>query len=136
MRVRIVAATFALVPFVQCAAADIYRCASPRGAVSYQELPCHGEGGKTDLPTNFPEVNLAARETLLQREAALERRLEAERERLSREEMTRITARAQVAAAEATARPVPEPVYIATWPLRGPRLPFRTHRISGGTLIR
>jgi hypothetical protein len=116
MKARIFFAAVALAPFMQCAAADIYRCATPGGGISYQELPCHGVGAKTDLPTNFPEVNIAARETLLQREAALERRLEAQRERLSREEMTRITARAQVAAAEATVRPVAEPVYLAGWP--------------------
>jgi hypothetical protein len=106
-----VAAAIAIATF-DCNAAPIYRCFTSNLGVSYQETPCtpDNDAGALDL-SNFPAVNAAERERIFQREAALDRRLEAERERLSREEMTRISARAQVAAAEAAYAPAVEPVY-------------------------
>jgi hypothetical protein len=136
MMARRVIAAVAIAPALDGAATEIYRCTTPGGGVSYQEQPCSRDGVKLDLPTTFPEVDAAARELLLQREAALDRRLEAQRERLSREEMTRITARAQVAAAQAAAAPVVEPVYVFGWPVRMMRMPLRPHRIPERSPLR
>jgi hypothetical protein len=120
MRIALAMAMIAIGPELQ--AAEIFRCASQGGAVSYQELPCNTEsaGGRTALPTSFPEIDVAARERLFRREAALDQRLEAERERLSREEMNRVSAAAQVAAAQAAAQAAShETVYAVAWPLVG-----------------
>jgi hypothetical protein len=88
------------------------------------------------MPSSFPEVDTAARERLLERETALDRRLEAQRERLSREEMTRISTRAQVAVAQAAA-PAVEPAYIvAGWPIVMARPPFGARRIHPRGLLR
>jgi hypothetical protein len=95
-----IAAAIAVAATFDCNAAPIYRCFTSNLGVSYQETPCTVDNYAGEFNfSDFPEVNAAARERLLQREAALDNRLEAQRERLSREEMTRISARAQVAAA-------------------------------------
>lgn len=119
-------AAFAFASAHDCAAAEIFRCSTPNGSLSYQELACapNNDVGKVDVPSIFPDIDVAARERLLQREAALDQRLEAERERLSREEMTRIWARAQVAAAQAAAAPAIEPGYATGWPILMTRMPF------------
>ena len=98
---------------------EVYRCAAG-GSVSYQEFPCTADARevKIALPQSFPEVNAASRGELLAREAALDKRLEAERDRLSREEIARKQAAAQVAAAQALAAPPAEPVYYAAIPYR------------------
>jgi uncharacterized protein DUF4124 len=85
-------------------ASPIYRCSDAQG-VGYQQLPCApgAVGDALAIAESYPQPDTAARERLLQREAALDRRLEAQRERLSREEATRIAARAQVDAARAAA---------------------------------
>ena len=58
------------------AGAQIYRCTGAKGAITYQEIPCGAaEQSRTmDIPATFPEVNMAERNRLLQREAALEAR--------------------------------------------------------------
>ena len=131
------AAALGLLAATPAVAAEIFRCSTPGGSISYQQFPCApgSEAGRIDIPTAYPDIDAAARDRLLQREAALDRRLEAERERLSREEMTRITARAQVAAAQAVA-PAPEPVYSVGWPVVLARRPFPTHRMHRPTLLR
>ena len=102
-------------------AAAIYRCRGADG-IAYQQFPC-AAGAVADaleIAESYPQPDMAARERLLRREAALDRRLEAERERLSREEMTRIAARAQVDAARAAAAAAVEarePGYEGGWPL-------------------
>jgi hypothetical protein len=139
MGIRLLAvAALVVAPSLAWAAPEIFRCSTPSGSISYQELPCapNNDAGKVDVPSIFPEIDLAARERLLQREAALDHRLEAERERLSREEMTRISARAQVAAAQAAAAPAVEPVYAAGWPILMTRMPFNARRIHPRTLLR
>src|SRR6476659_3854955 len=59
------------------AGAGIYRCTDAAGAVTYQEIPCpaSSEGRATNLPTDFPEVDRAERDRLLQRADAAEARL-------------------------------------------------------------
>jgi hypothetical protein len=82
--------------------AEVFRCTSAAGAVTYQEVPCAaGQAVRiVDLPERYPAANLAERERLFQREAALDRRLEAERERRNREAIARTS---QPAPAEAQA---------------------------------
>jgi hypothetical protein len=84
--------------------AAIYRCTSPSGEVSYQQTACagHDEARVVEVPESYPAADSTERERLFAREAALDRRLEAERERESREAMAR-------AAAEAAAAPAPAP---------------------------
>ena len=107
-RVLLVLASLALVPAF---AADIYRCQAG-GAVTYQQRPCDEgtAGGPTAIPAEFPPVNTAERERLLAREAALDQRLEMQRERLAREAATRQEReieRTRLAAAEAAAAAEP-----------------------------
>jgi len=56
------------------ACAEIYRC-HEASRITYQEIPCSGEGGATAIPTAFPEANYAERDRLLRREAELDARL-------------------------------------------------------------
>ena len=109
-------------------AADVYRCTSPRGAVTYQQTPCPGpEGRAMAIPQSFPEVNRVERDRLLQREAALDARLlkraeieAAERiareERFSRERVAQAMLEAERARAAQALGPIvviarPRPVY-------------------------
>jgi hypothetical protein len=57
-------------------AGEIFRCKAPGGRITYQEIACDAasDGGAVAIPTTFPEVNLAERDRLLQREAALDER--------------------------------------------------------------
>jgi hypothetical protein len=132
MKPRFIACAFFAFAAVDAAAA-MYRCVTPGGGVSYQELPCAREdaGGPVNVPSEFPEINAEGRARLLQREADMYRRLEAERERLSREEMTRISARAQVAAAQASAPVAADPpiYYAPAWPMAFPRPHFGVNRV-------
>ena len=79
--------------FASGAHAEVFRCTSASGAVSYQELPCGA--GETlrvvDVPAAYPAPNTAERDRLFQREAALDQRLEAQRERESREAIVRMS---------------------------------------------
>ena len=64
------------------AAAEIVRCAAPDGRVTYQQIPCEsGTEARVGIPSEYPAPNSTERDRLLAREAALDRRLEAERER-------------------------------------------------------
>jgi Domain of unknown function (DUF4124) len=65
-----------LVMSLPAAAAGIYRCTSPSGGVTYQEVACDGatSGGLSGIPTSFPEVNTAERERLLHQVALMEER--------------------------------------------------------------
>jgi len=82
--------------------AEIFRCTASSGAVSYQQVPC--DGGERfqvmDLPASYPPVDSAQRDRLFQREAALDQRLEARRERESREAIARSMQPAQPAQAQ------------------------------------
>ena len=111
-------------------ATEIFRCSTAKGGVAYQEFPCapDAQAASFQVPSAYPEVNAAAREQLLRREAALDRRLEAARERLSREEMTRTAARAQA--------PANEPAYVIAWPARIPHAMGPVRRVRPGVLQR
>ena len=103
--------------------AEVFRCTSPAGAVTYQEAPCAADQAAriVEVPESYPAANLAERDRLFQREAALDRRLEAERERRNREAIARIS---QPAPVEAQA-PEPQVVLFVPAHLR----PFRASRI-------
>lgn len=99
MSARLLASAIAAA-FAACACADaaaqIYRCRAPGGAVTYQEIPCaEGDGRALDIPTAYPEPDRAGRDRLLRREAELDARL------LRRAE---IDARVQIAREERLAR--------------------------------
>jgi hypothetical protein len=80
--------------------AAIFRCTAPSGEVTYQQSPCaQSEATRVvDVPESYPAANPSERERLFAREAALDRRLEAQRERESRESMARAAAEAAAAA--------------------------------------
>jgi hypothetical protein len=83
----------AILAFAAPARAEIFRCTSAAGSVTYQEIAC-AEGERlrrVDVPASYPEVDSAERERLFRREAELDRRLEARRERESREAIARIS---------------------------------------------
>jgi hypothetical protein len=90
-------------------AADIVRCAGPGGRVTYQEVPCSEASAesKTSIRSEYPPPNTAERERLLAREAAADRRLEAERDRWQQDAALRAARedreleRARIAAIEA-----------------------------------
>ena len=121
---------------VQAAAAPvIYRC-TERGAVTYQEFPCgEAEQGRTvNIPSAFPEANVAERNRLLQREAALDARL-LERARIESAERVANAelatrekeAKAMREAAELAAQQPVYPGYIVGPAYRGPRV--RHHQV-------
>lgn len=114
--------------------AAIFRCVEAGGAVSYQEIPCPdpSTGRTLDVPAEYPAIDSRQRDSLLQREAALDQRLEARRERESREVIASIGRDAQVQAAEALAQAPAAGPYIMAWPrvptLRPPHRAQRPHR--------
>src|SRR6185436_6684871 len=77
--------------FPPIAGAEIFRCVAPGGAVTYQEISCGGSHveSRPAIPSEYPPVNEAERSRLFQREAALDNRLEARRERETREQLSR-----------------------------------------------
>jgi hypothetical protein len=108
--------------------ADVFRCTSMAGAVSYQAMPCAADQAVriVDVPESYPAANAAERDRIFQREAALDRRLEAERERQTRVTIARIS---QPVPVEAQApEPEPEPQVVLFVPSR-PRTvrPARIH---------
>jgi hypothetical protein len=104
------------------AAAEIYRCAAATG-VTYQQEPCQG-GAIVAIPAEFPAVNLAERERILQREAALEKRLEARRERELQEAALRVRL-AESAPAQPLVVPQPAVGFVYVVP-PAPHFPRRT----------
>lgn len=84
-----------LVAACDAAASPIYRCASASG-VTYQERPCAGASRETAWKDfDFPPVNVAERERLLQREAALDARALKRAEIEAAERIARDTRRAR-----------------------------------------
>jgi hypothetical protein len=81
------------------ASAEIFRCQASGGAVSYQQMPCDDKavGGPANIASEYPPVNARERERVFEQEAAMYKRLEAERDRL-----------AQLAAVRAAAQPAPQ----------------------------
>ncbi|HEX5129145.1 MAG TPA: DUF4124 domain-containing protein [Usitatibacter sp.] len=73
------------------AAQDIVRCKDARGAVTYQPAPCpdRTEQSRPQIPASYPEPNKAERQHIFEREAALDKRLEARRDRELQEQQMR-----------------------------------------------
>ncbi|HSN21033.1 MAG TPA: DUF4124 domain-containing protein [Usitatibacter sp.] len=109
--------------FASSAHAEIFRCTSPAGGVTYQQSPCSAREAakRLDIPDAFPAVDTGERERLLAREAALDRRLEAQRERESREAMARA---AQAPAAPPQAAPEPAIAWMLAPPFIAQRHSF------------
>lgn len=99
---------------------DIVRCVAPGGAVTYQSVPCDGAHLETrpPIPSEFPPANTAERERLLAREAALDRRLEARRDRETQEAIARAErqAREELARAEMAAAAAERQQYVIAYP--------------------
>lgn len=134
MRVRNVVLVSFLAAALPCAA-SVHKCRAPDGTVTYQQLPCAGPQQQvgSDIPSEFPPPNLAERERILQREAELHRRLEAERDRLSAETVARLS-RPEVVLVQAQAAPAILP--LNAFPRWKPRPPSRDayREWSGGRL--
>ena len=65
------------------AAQDIVRCKDAQGAITYQPAPCpdRTEESVPRIPASYPEPNRAESQRIFEREAALDKRLEARRDR-------------------------------------------------------
>ena len=123
--IRVLCLTALALGGVSAMAGDIIRCVAASGAVTYQQVACPEAAREqaTGIVNDYPPVNLAERERIFAREAEMYRRLEAERERLSREATlreARATTEARAREAEAAAAAVAEPYYVA-WPARPAR---------------
>ena len=70
---------------------EIVRCKLPGGGVTYQHGPCLGsaEESKPRIAVDFPEPNKAESQRIFEREAALDKRLEARRDRELQEQQMR-----------------------------------------------
>ena len=86
------------------AAPTVFKCTAGDGGVTYQQLPCPDASlsHALEVPAEYPPVDTAGRALLMEREAALDRRLEAQRDRLSAEAIAKISR--------------PEPVFVASDP--------------------
>jgi hypothetical protein len=91
MNIRLALVLIAGSALPAAAASEIYRCAEKSGGVSYQQMPCSEAtvGERANVPTEFPEPNLAERDRLFAREADLYKRLEARRDREVQEAVLR-----------------------------------------------
>ena len=89
-RALVVAAT-SLILAGEATGQDIARCTDARGAVTYQPAPCPAstEESRPQIPVSFPEPNRAESQRIFEREAALDRRLEARRDRELQEQQMR-----------------------------------------------
>ena len=121
------------------AAAEIVRCAAVDGRVTYQQIPCEsGTEARVGIPTDYPAPNSAERDRLLAREAALDRRLEAERDRWQQDAALRAAReereldRARIAAIETQSAQQ----YTMAYPYWRPRVAPRSHGRIPATLAR
>ena len=73
------------------AAQDIVRCKDTRGAITYQPSPCpdRTEESRPRIATSYPEPNTAESQRIFEREAAVDKRLEARRDRELQEQQMR-----------------------------------------------
>jgi hypothetical protein len=109
------------------ARAEIFRCTAAGGAVTYQEIPCAAseKGSVLEVPASYPALDSTLRDRLFAREAALDQRLEAQRERENRESIARLSQpAAPVADAEPDAPLYPIAAYRPRWHRAAPRHPF------------
>jgi hypothetical protein len=107
--------------------AEIFRCTSREGGVTYQQDPCGAasEGGAVHIATSYPDYSYE-RERLASREAALDarllKRLEIEAsERIARD--NRVAREKEAQAARDLAEADASPVYIVGRVPRAPRHP-------------
>ena len=138
--ILLVLATFGVVPLG--VAADIVRCRDAGGAITYQPAPCpdRTEESRTGIPDAYPEPNRAERQRIFEREAALDKRLEARRDRELAEQQMREARAEREAERERLAllAAQAQPQYIVAYPLwrtpahravhRMPRPPVRPIR--------
>ena len=92
MSLRVTLAIAAAALAVQgVAAQDIVRCKDARGAVTYQPSPCpdRTEESRPNIAASYPEPNRAESQRIFEREAALDKRLEARRDRELQEQQMR-----------------------------------------------
>ena len=70
---------------------DIVRCRDAKGAITYQPSPCpdRTEESRPQIPASYPEPNKAESQRIFEREAALDKRLEARRDRETQEQQMR-----------------------------------------------
>ena len=111
----------AMAPAAQAASSEIFRCTAPNGSVTYQQFPCATPGAvqAVEIALSFPDPDSAQRDRLCEREAALDKRLEAMRDRLTAESVARISRPEPVVV-------VQEPTYIVNrWPGRPARSGIR-----------
>lgn len=117
MRLRVLAAIVLVVPL--SAGAEIVRCVEA-GTVTYQDSPCTGSSTRqpANIPSEYPAPNLAERNRLLDREAAMYRRLEARRDRELQEHLARTALQQREAEVEMMARIAASepPVYGIAYP--------------------
>ena len=121
------------------AGAEIVRCAGADGRVTYQQIPCEsGSEARVGIPSEYPAPNVAERDRLLAREAALDRRLETERDRWQQDAALRAAReereleRARIAAIEAQN----SQQYAIAYPYWRPRVAPRSHSRVTTTLTR
>ena len=113
---------------------EIVRCKAPGGGITYQPAPCgeHEAESRPRIATAFPEPNRAESQRIFEREAALDRRLEAQRDRLSAEAIARLSR-------PDPAPPPPVETYAVVWPAWGihpaaswPSRPHPRNAMRGG----
>lgn len=111
---------------------EIVRCAGPDGRISYQETPCPESTveKRVGIPTEYPAPNIAERDRIFAREAALDRRLEARRDRELQEAMAREARAAQEAELQARLAllAAQQPQYVVAYPYWRPSSAGVGHR--------
>jgi len=111
------------------AAGEIVRCMAKGGAVTYQEAPCPEASAERSIgiPTDYPKPNFSERDRLLAREAELDKRLEARRDREVQELAVREARAAREAELEmARLAAAQQPQYLLAYPYWRPQV--RPHR--------
>jgi hypothetical protein len=103
------------------AAQDIVRCKDARGSVTYQPGPCpeRTQESRPQIAMSYPEPNKAESARIFEREAALDKRLEARRDRELQEQQMR-EARAEREAERERIRQeqlAAQPQYVVAYPL-------------------
>ena len=126
-------------------ASDIVRCKDSRGATTYQPSPCpdRSEESRPQIPASYPEPNKAESQRIFEREAALDKRLEARRDRETQEQQMR-EARAEREAERERAAQIAaaQQQYVIAYPLwrgygyGGPPRPIHHAPRSSANLIR
>ena len=120
-----------LAAFSLSAHAEIFRCTAAGGAITYQEVPCpaSAQARAMDIPVEFPEVNRAERDRLLQREAALDARMLKRAEIESAERIARDDRAGRDREAQALRDALPQreaamanPGFLVIQPFRAPRV--------------